>query len=213
MATTKIGNKWQPICTTWPNELLWIDNWGPLSPSYLGYAYCLVGIDHFSKAVTVFPTIHINADVAIHFIQLAINMLGKYDKIMTDTSLYFTSKRFKKWCINNNVQLYMTTLAHSEANGCCQPFIRTFQQSLIKMGASSHNWHEFLTPTVKGYNSCPHSATGNTPAVGHFTPRSPDNPTWAKIVAHVQKARGRMIESDMKRPDQPGRQCICSSQN
>jgi Integrase zinc binding domain len=170
IVTTKIGNKWQPICTTRPNELLSIDNWGPLSPSYLGYAYCPVGIDNLSKAATVFPTIQMNADVAIHFIQLTICMLGKYDKIMTNSRPYFTSKRFKKWCIDNNVQLHITTPAHSEANGCCERFIRTFQQSLTKMGADSHNWHEFITPTVNGYNSCLYSATGNTPAVCHFSP-------------------------------------------
>jgi hypothetical protein len=62
------------------------------------------------------------------------------------------------------------------------------------MGANSHNWHEFSTPTVNGYNSCTHSAIGHTPAVCHFTPRSSDNPTWAKTVAHVQKVRERMIE-------------------
>jgi hypothetical protein len=130
IATTKIGNKWQPICTSRPNELLCIDNRGPLSPSHVSYAYCLVGIGHFSKAVTVFPRIQMNADVSIHFIQLAINMLGKYEKIMAESGPYFTSRRFRKWCVDNNIQLHITTSAHSEANGCCERFICTFQQSL-----------------------------------------------------------------------------------
>jgi hypothetical protein len=53
-------------------------------------------------------------------------------------------------------------------------------------------------PTVSRYNSCPYSATGNTPAVCHFTPQSPDSPPWAKVEAHVQKVRGKIIESDKK---------------
>jgi hypothetical protein len=57
----------------------------------MGYAYCLVGIDRFSQDTTVLPMIQMNKDVPILFIQLAIIMLGKYDKIMTDSGPYFMS--------------------------------------------------------------------------------------------------------------------------
>jgi hypothetical protein len=108
------------------------------------------------------------------------------------------SKRVKKWCEDANVQLHITTPAHFEAKRCCEGSICTFRQSLTIIGANSHNKHECIMPTVNGHNSCPHTVTGNTPAVGHFTPQSPQNLTWTKIGAHVQKVRGRMIECDHK---------------
>jgi hypothetical protein len=76
IVTTKIGNKLSPIKKQRPNKMLFIDNWGPISTSSEGYKYCLVGIDHYSKAVTVIPTATMNAEVSIHFIEMAISMLG-----------------------------------------------------------------------------------------------------------------------------------------
>jgi hypothetical protein len=94
-----------------------MDDWGPLSLSYLGFTYCLVGLDNIGKTVTVFPSLQMNTDMAIHFIQLTNNIFLNHDKIMTDSSPYFTSKRFKKWGYDNNIQFHITTPDHSNANG------------------------------------------------------------------------------------------------
>jgi RNase H-like domain found in reverse transcriptase/Reverse transcriptase (RNA-dependent DNA polymerase)/Integrase zinc binding domain/Integrase core domain len=196
--TTKIGNKLSPIKTLRPKEMLCLDNWGPISTSSEGYKYCLVGIDHFSKAVTILPTAIMNAEVSIHFIELAFSMLGTYQKILTDSGPYFTSGRFKEWCGNRKIELHIATPAHPEANGCCERFIRTFQQSRVKTGAHTLNWHEHIADVVNGYNNCYHSSIGCTPITCHFTDPTPGKPEWDKIMDHVNKKRGDMVAKDKK---------------
>jgi transposase InsO family protein len=119
--------------------MLCLDNWGPISTSSEGYKYCLVGIDHFSKAVTILPTATMSPKVSIHLIELAFNMLGTYQKILTDSRPYITSGRFKEWCENRKIELHIETPAHPETNRCCERFIHTFQQSLVKTGAHTLN--------------------------------------------------------------------------
>jgi hypothetical protein len=51
--------------------MLCIDNWGLLEISSKNYQHCLVGIDHFSKAATAMPVVAINAEIGIHFIEMA----------------------------------------------------------------------------------------------------------------------------------------------
>jgi transposase InsO family protein len=109
-----------------------------------------VGIDHFSKAATAMPVVAMNAEIAIHFIEMAEAMLGNYKKILTDNGPYFTSNIFKRWCENKGVELHIATPAHPKANGCCERFIRTFQQSLVKMGANAINWHTQISPVING---------------------------------------------------------------
>jgi transposase InsO family protein len=94
-----------------------------------------VVIHHLSKATTAKPVVAMNAEIAIHLIEMAEAMLHTYKKNLTNSGPYFTSNIFKSWCENKVVELHIATPAHPEANGCCERFIRTFQQSLVKMGA------------------------------------------------------------------------------
>jgi transposase InsO family protein len=78
-----------------------------------------VGIDHFSKAATAMQVVAMNAEIAIHFIQMAEAILGNYKIILTDSGPYFRSNILKRWCENKGVELHIATPAHPEANGCC----------------------------------------------------------------------------------------------
>jgi transposase InsO family protein len=127
-----------------------------------------VGIDHFCKAATAMPVVAMNAEIAINFIEMAEAMLGNNKKILTDSRPYFTSNIFKRRCENEGVELHIATPAHSEANGCCERFIRTFQQSLVKMGPNAINWHTLISPVINGYNNCTHSTTGYSPILCHY---------------------------------------------
>jgi hypothetical protein len=54
--------------------MLGIDNWGMISTSSQGYKYCFVGMDHFSKAMTVIPTAIMKAEVFIHLVDKVIDI-------------------------------------------------------------------------------------------------------------------------------------------
>jgi hypothetical protein len=89
--------------------MLCIDNGGPINTSSEVYKYCLGGIDHLSKAVTVISTPIMTAEVSIHFINMAFGMLGHYSKIITTSGPYFPSGRFKEWCEEQKVELHIAT--------------------------------------------------------------------------------------------------------
>jgi hypothetical protein len=178
--------------------MLCIDNWGPISTSSEGVSYSLVGIDHFSKAATVILTAIMNAEVSIHFNEMAFSMLGRYNKILTDSGPYFTSARFKEWCEGQKVELHIATPAHPEANRCCERSIRTCQQSLVKCGAHTLNWHNHISTVVNGYNNCCHSSIRYTPITCHFTKPIFGEPKWDSIVNQVNKRRGDMVAKDKK---------------
>jgi hypothetical protein len=143
--------------------------------------------------MTVIPTAVMNAEVSIHFIELAFSMLERYNKILTDSGPYFPSARFKEWCEGQKVDLHIATPAHPEANRCCARFIRTFQQSLVKCGAYTLNRHNHISNVVNGYNNCYHSSIGCTPVTCHFTKPIVGEPKWDSIVNHVNKRRGDMV--------------------
>jgi hypothetical protein len=61
-----------------------------------------------------------NAEIAIHFIKMAKDMLGNYEKILTYSRPYFTLNIFKRGCDKKGVELHIGTPADPEAIGYCE---------------------------------------------------------------------------------------------
>jgi transposase InsO family protein len=125
-------------------------------------------------------------------------MLGNYKKILTDSGPYFSSNILKRWCDNKGVGLRIATLAHPEANGCCERFIRLFRQSIVKMGANAVNWHTLISPVINGYNNCRHSTTGYSPILCHYMNLIKGNPLYDNIMVNVNKSRRSIVINNKK---------------
>jgi hypothetical protein len=158
-----------------------LDDWGPLPRTQDGYGYCLVAIGHFSKIAIVLPIIQINYQAAIHFMKKVFECLGSYNKMLLDRASYFRTKHIASWAKNKEIEVHIANATHSEANGCCERFIRTFGQSLVKCGARSHNWYNYLLEVILGYNESYHSSIGCTPSFCHNRTKNMNSTKYQEV--------------------------------
>jgi hypothetical protein len=99
--------------------------------------------------VTVIPTAIMNAEVSIYFIDMALSMLGRYGLILKDSGPYFILGRLMEWPEEQKVKQHIATLTHTNATRCCERFVCTFQQSLVKLRAHTLNWQDYIIQVVK----------------------------------------------------------------
>jgi hypothetical protein len=70
------------------------DNWGQLKISIKNCRYCFIKINQFSEAATTMQVGAINAQIIIHFFEMAETMLGNTKKILTKSRPLFNSDIF-----------------------------------------------------------------------------------------------------------------------
>jgi hypothetical protein len=92
----------------------------------------------------------------------------------------------------------VTAGSHPEANGCCEHFVRTFQQSLSKLGADGRNWNLKVEETIRGYNGSRHSTIGCTPFDCHTLGKYKNTEFYKKVLERVIKYREGLVKADKR---------------
>jgi hypothetical protein len=62
---------------------------------------------------------------------------------------------------------HVVKAVHPEANGCYKRFIKTVQQSLVKLMARENKWNIFVGAAIGGYNYSWHSTMRMAPSKFH----------------------------------------------
>jgi hypothetical protein len=165
--TTRVGHKIDPLITYASNELLCMDAWGPVAYTEKGNRYCIVGIDHFTKIAVALAVKEVNGQAMCNFVETISTVIGPYKKLLVDAERYFAGNVFGDYLPRRGIERHVVKAVHPEANGCCERFIRTFQQSLVKLGARENNWDLFVDAAISGYNYSWHSTIRMAPFKCH----------------------------------------------
>jgi hypothetical protein len=128
--TTRVRQMIDPIITYASNEFLCMDAWGPLAYTEKGNRYCIVGIDHFTKIAVALAVKEVNGQAMCNFVETISTVIGPYKKLLVDAGRYFAGNVFGDYLARRGIERHIVKAVHPEANGCCERFIRAFQQSL-----------------------------------------------------------------------------------
>jgi transposase InsO family protein len=166
-ATVKVGTELESIRVTQPRQLLCIDFCGPLPFTSRGDRYAMIAVDHFSKMAFGQIISNRNTDTAIKFLADLFQEHGKWQTVMGDRDTVFRSHRFINFLQSQGCNLHVAQATHSEANGCCERFIKTLNSIMAKkMHENQQNdtqWNLILLDSIQCYNGTPHSTTNAVP--------------------------------------------------
>jgi hypothetical protein len=101
----------------------------------------MVAIDHFSMIAIAIPKKAVNGQAMCKFMITIVGHLGPYRRLVVDVRQYFAGNAFGHFLNTRGVKRHETAGSHPEANKCCERFVRTFLQSLAKLGANSIYWN------------------------------------------------------------------------
>jgi Integrase zinc binding domain len=195
---SKVGQKMDPIMTLEPNDMICLDAWGPLPYTVDKYRYCMISIDHFSKIAIAIQIVAVNGQTMCEFMITVIGHLGPYRPVLLDAGRYFAGNAFGDFLNTLGVERHITTGSHTEANGCCEPFVWTFQQSLAKLGADGKNWNTKVEETIRGYNGSWRSLIGCTPCECHIHAKYKNTEFYKRVLQCVVKYREGLVEKDKR---------------
>jgi hypothetical protein len=117
------------------NELLCMDAWGSVAYMEKGNRNSIVGIDYFTKISVALAVKGMNSQATCNFVETISMVIEPYKKLLVNAGRYFAGNVFGDYLAKRGIGRHVVKAVHLEANGCCERFIRTLQQSLVKLWA------------------------------------------------------------------------------
>ena len=164
--STAVGSAPKPLQTQRPLQRVCIDV-VPM-PHAQGNSYMLLAIDHFTKYAVARPVPNATANQVIRFLQQYHSTCGPFEQLLSDPGTQFTSTEFQEYVQQTGFTHDSSGIRHFKGNGCVERLVRTIQNILAKMGATSDTWPRHLPAALLAYNSRPHSTTKTEPAAAFF---------------------------------------------
>jgi len=100
-----------------PFETVHMDHVGPFITTEAGNRYTLEFVDNFTKFVKLYPVGATGADALLSCTGQFVNAYGLPRWFITDRGTCYTSKAFEKFCLEQGIQLVLTSSRHPRANG------------------------------------------------------------------------------------------------
>ena len=144
----------------WPSRpwsRLHIDYAGPFE----GHMF-LVG-DAYSKWIEVFKTSSSTAAVTIQKLREYFSVHGLPDIIVSDNGTAFTGEEFALFMSENGIKHITSAPKHRASNGFAERYVRTFKETMKKMGNEKESIDTKLSRYLLSYRTTPHATTGKTP--------------------------------------------------
>ena len=132
--------------------------------------YAQVFIDHHSRYIWASPTAKNTTDAVLTVFRKLVSSGVQPKILITDNGKNFTSKNFKSFLKDNDIQHRFISPYHPEANGLVEKANHTLITGikLHILDHPKHKWTTALTEVVKNYNRTPHSVTGFKPTFLQF---------------------------------------------
>lgn len=153
----------------WPNEIVAMDLFGPLSLTNTGNRYVMVVIDHFTKWVVVEPLKSATAEETARVLQdrwFSIRGIPQY--ILSDNGPNFNSQiltNLGKICHFNNL---FSTPYHPQSNGIVEAFMKPLKNAIAACIKEDPSWDQYLASIAFAHNTTPSISTGYTPFFLNF---------------------------------------------
>ena len=163
-------------------------------------------MDHFSKFAFGQPVRRATSAIAARFLHNIFNQVGAFKQTLSDAGTQFTGQKFLDAAQKYGISHHNTGAAHFEGNGSLERLVRTLGAMQSKVCEQPEDWVQHIQQTIHGYNSTPHSTTGEVPGAVFFQQPwksvsdchhqvSPPQPTSLQQVQKVaQLSRERMAK-------------------
>jgi hypothetical protein len=160
--TTTVGTAATPITAEGPNHILAVDV-VPM-PVAGNIRYMLLAIDHFSKYAMAVPAPSGHASHLVRFLQGIFRRFGPFKELLSDPGPQFRACQLQHLLAQHGVTHTPAARRHFEGNGCLERLVRTINEILAKIGATTHDWPSHLAAALQAYNRRYHSTTNAEPA-------------------------------------------------
>lgn len=145
-----------------PLHTLHIDHLGPFCKSGSGMSYLFVIVDSYTKFTWAKPTKTTKSIEAEQKLEEIFSAFGYPTRIISDSGTAFTSKRFKEFCLVNQVKHVVNSVASPRSNGQVERFNRTLLEAINKTTINERDWDKCLNKVVWGINNTVNATTGFT---------------------------------------------------
>ncbi|UYV60307.1 hypothetical protein LAZ67_1000791, partial [Cordylochernes scorpioides] len=149
-----------------PFDLVSIDTVGGLNYYNSTKKFLHIIIDHATRYIWAFPSKSQTTDSYINCLN-KIFQIQKPKQFLSDRAPSFTSPRFRKYLINNNIKQLLTSSSRPQCNGLNerlnQTIITRLRCKFNNLKGKSIPWTKLLDSVLNEYNNTPHSITGYTP--------------------------------------------------
>ncbi|UYV75754.1 hypothetical protein LAZ67_13001227 [Cordylochernes scorpioides] len=149
-----------------PFDLVSIDTVGGLNYYNSTKKFLHIIVDHATRYIWAFPSKSQTTDSYINCLN-KIFQIQKPKQFLSDRAPSFTSPRFRKYLINNNIKQLLTSSSRPQCNGLNerlnQTIITRLRSKFNNLKGKSIPWTKLLDSVLNEYNNTPHSITGYTP--------------------------------------------------
>jgi len=156
------------IPITWPFATWCLDMVGPFKPAKGKITHLLVMVDKFTKWIEVKPIRKLDGHNAVAFLQDIMFRYGCPHSIITDNGTNFAKGPFARFCMNFNIRLDVTSVAHPQGNGqverANESILSGIKPRLIEpLERTPGCWLEELPSVIWSLRTTPNRSTGYTP--------------------------------------------------
>ncbi|GFT49336.1 transposon Tf2-9 polyprotein [Trichonephila clavipes] len=141
-----------------------IDFLGPLPSTNKNYNHILSIIDAFTKFVWLYPVKSTSSRDALEKLKQQEITFGNPHRIITDKGTAFTSKEFREYCENENIQHLSITTGIPRGNGQIERIHSSLIPILSKLSIdNASKWYKFVPAVQRTLNSTISRSTQMTP--------------------------------------------------
>ncbi|GFT40407.1 transposon Tf2-9 polyprotein [Trichonephila clavipes] len=141
-----------------------IDFLGPLPSTNKNYNHILSIIDAFTKFVWLYPVKSTSSRDALEKLKLQEITFGNPHRIITNKGTAFTSKEFREYCENENIQHLSITTGIPRGNGQIEWIHSSLIPILSKLSIDdASKWYKFVPAVQRTLNSTISRSTQMTP--------------------------------------------------
>ena len=166
--TTMHAEPLHTIPLSWLFAIWGVDILGPFPSAPRGFRFLIVGIDTFTKWMEAEPVKNISMEAAVKFFKGIVYRFGVPSKVITDNGTQFTSRKWKKFYAEHQIEHAVSSASHPQtngqverANGVILRGIKTRVHDDLK--AQGKNWLKELPTVLWATRTNPNRATRETP--------------------------------------------------
>lgn len=149
-------------------ETLGLDVVGPLATTPRENKYIIVAQDYYSKFLITMAAPIVNTQSVTRWLDDIFTEHGRPKRIITDNGPQFTSRDFKQWARDNNIDISYATPFHHQTNGMVERANRTIETMLRTTTTNQTEWDTLLPDMTRAYNTATHHTTALSPHKLHF---------------------------------------------
>lgn len=141
-----------------------VDHLGPLPSTAKSYQYLFVVVDGFTKYVWIYPVKNTTSSEVVKRLEVQSEVFGQPFRVISDRGSAFTSREFKEYCENANIEHVLTTTGVPRGNGQVERVNGIIVPALTKLSADDPlKWYRHTATLQRFLNSTKSRSTGQNP--------------------------------------------------